>query len=831
MKFTKTTASAIAAAVVLTSTATAGLSAISSVAEAAGVTWKFDSTTGTLTISGSGAMDDPGAAYKIPWNNNRSSIKKVVIAEGVTSIASFAFDDCYKLASVEIPSTVKTIGGYAFKGCYNLKGVTLPNGLTSIGEFAFNGSAVSSVNIPDSVTTIGGSAFKGCPLSSVNIPKNLTSIEDHVFYGTSLTSISIPSNVKSIGDHAFDSCGGLKNVTIANGLETLGNCAFNFCTAIESIELPASLKTIGEDAFNFCEKLAVVNIPANVTTIGGGAFNKCSITSITIPSKVTKIGSYAFNGCSQLAEVTFEPTTPPNMKGMFTITAFDDTPVQNGEGIVKVPASAVDAYKNTFKGIFKSLDNIKSDGVAHTHTLSYTADGNKITQTCSGGDLTATAVLTLDSNADLTYKGQAITPVKVTYSSNWNGSKPEIVYTDNNKVGTAKASLTVGGKTAELTFEINDGSAEKVAAAKAVIESACNAIVATNNTTQADVEKVIADAPIGADVTATVKNFVPQPAVVGAMGRIFFEVEISSGTTTDTLSVTRTIAALEEPKNDQERIDNAKAIIANLKYNLLVTNDTTEADVKKAIEDALKNTGVTVTVSNFSKTEATQTAAGSVSCDVALECGAVSDATVFEVDIKKLPNPQDTLDAAMVIVNTTLKGLSADNDTTADTIKKAVETALSSIDGVTVTVEDFSKTEATEDAEGNVKATVKVAYEGLEDSAELNVTIAKLGTEPVNSSDPGNSDSGDNNGDSTTNGDSDSTTNGDSNSAANGDSNSTANGNSNSAANGDSDSSGNAGSNSNVNGGDNSNTGIALAMAPVVLAAAAVTVVVAKKKK
>ncbi|WP_400240863.1 hypothetical protein [Methanomethylophilus alvi] len=47
------------------------------------VTYVFDSSTGTLTISGSGGIYSSGGA---PWYPYRSDVKKVVIEDGITDI-------------------------------------------------------------------------------------------------------------------------------------------------------------------------------------------------------------------------------------------------------------------------------------------------------------------------------------------------------------------------------------------------------------------------------------------------------------------------------------------------------------------------------------------------------------------------------------------------------------------------------------------------------------------------------------------------------------------------------------------------------------------------
>ncbi len=118
------------------------------------LTWTLDDD-GLLTISGTGAMED--YYYVAPWG---SSVKAIVINQGVTSIGGHAFSNCSSLTSVTIPDSVTSIEGSAFYDCRSLTSVTIPDSVTSIGGSAFSGcSSLTSVTIPDSVTSIGGSAF------------------------------------------------------------------------------------------------------------------------------------------------------------------------------------------------------------------------------------------------------------------------------------------------------------------------------------------------------------------------------------------------------------------------------------------------------------------------------------------------------------------------------------------------------------------------------------------------------------------------------------------------------------------------------------------------
>ena len=101
-------------------------------------TYTYVESTGTLTISETGAMKDYDLDNR-PWYNYCSSIKKVVINNSVTSIGDYAFYDCTGLTSVTIPNSVTSIGENAFDNCTGLTSITIPNSVTSIGNSAFYG--------------------------------------------------------------------------------------------------------------------------------------------------------------------------------------------------------------------------------------------------------------------------------------------------------------------------------------------------------------------------------------------------------------------------------------------------------------------------------------------------------------------------------------------------------------------------------------------------------------------------------------------------------------------------------------------------------------------
>ena len=261
------------------------------------LTWTLDSE-GTLTISGTGAMDDYSNDVA-PWYDKTDEIETVVIESGVTSIGDCAFNNCDNLTSVTIPDSVTTIGEAAFFNCSSLTSVTIPNSVTTIGKEAFRYcSSLTSVTIPDSVKSIGEYAFLDCSrLTGIWVDDanaKYSSDEHGVLFNKDKTELiccpggydgpyTIPGSVTSIGDFAFSRCSNLTSVTIGSGVTSIGGGAFYGCSSLTSVTIPNSVTSIGDFAFERCSSLTSVTIPNSVTTIGDYAFKYCSsLTSINV---------------------------------------------------------------------------------------------------------------------------------------------------------------------------------------------------------------------------------------------------------------------------------------------------------------------------------------------------------------------------------------------------------------------------------------------------------------------------------------------------------------------------------------------------------------------
>lgn len=110
---------------------------------------------------------------EVKWNGKK---KKVV------EIGDYAFDCCYELKSVSIPSSVYYIGRFAFDNCYLLEEINIPNGVEAIKVSAFLLCCnLESIIIPSSVNSIGISAFSECKAlkdiycQAVNVPETHSS--------------------------------------------------------------------------------------------------------------------------------------------------------------------------------------------------------------------------------------------------------------------------------------------------------------------------------------------------------------------------------------------------------------------------------------------------------------------------------------------------------------------------------------------------------------------------------------------------------------------------------------------------------------------------------
>ena len=365
------------------------------------VTWKLTED-GTLTISGTGAMEDYDW-HGAPWDSLGNTIVSVIIEDGVTSIGSAAFFRCGSILSVSIPESVTSIGDSAFNDCGSLESIILPDSLTSIGSYAFSDcTSLESIILPDGLNSIGEYAFAWCcSLTDVTLPNGMESIDNAVFYDCdSLKNITIPVGARDISYKAFYSCDNLASVSIPESVTSIGEYAFDWCHELNTVDYAGTVAqwetisvadgnnclltatihctdgdvvphgTCGESVtwkldedgtltitgtgamedydwggapwYSLTDSIEKIVIEDGVTRVGNCAFESCeSLGSITIPDSVDSIGDYAFNNCTSFSEITLPEKLSYIGEGAFCNCAnLKDIVIPDGVATIKVSTFA-----------------------------------------------------------------------------------------------------------------------------------------------------------------------------------------------------------------------------------------------------------------------------------------------------------------------------------------------------------------------------------------------------------------------------------------------------------------------------------------------------------
>ncbi len=317
-----------------------------------GIAWVFDSSTGTLTLYGKGALGEYSGTDQPSWLD----IKQVVINEGITEIGGYVFYGCTNIESVIFPQSIEKIKFGAFsdfcdvdtiyykgteaqwnqvKENSNNTGLSLP---TVYFEYGVTYSGTCGENLTwhyDAsfcILTISGSgdmvdfAYTDVPwneyrskVKEIVINDGVTSIGDNALICINATKVTIPDSVVTIGDSAFRQCYDIQSITIPDSVKTIGTYAFFYCQSLTDIVIPESVETIGKRAFDNCFGLKSITVDNDNQYFSNDEYgvlfdkNKTKLIkypsnrdekNYVIPDGVTEISEYAFNGCFDLESLT-----------------------------------------------------------------------------------------------------------------------------------------------------------------------------------------------------------------------------------------------------------------------------------------------------------------------------------------------------------------------------------------------------------------------------------------------------------------------------------------------------------------------------------------------
>lgn len=133
------------------------------------------------------------------WNRTDSDgfwkkLESITFKNAVTSIGTYAFTNCSKLAVPDL-SHVTSIGTGAFQGCSAFTAVSVPE-LTVFNSYVFNACAnLKTVYLPKCTSCSSQRGFGGCPaLETVQLGSvgyTVTTVHDQLFYQLTQSTLTI----------------------------------------------------------------------------------------------------------------------------------------------------------------------------------------------------------------------------------------------------------------------------------------------------------------------------------------------------------------------------------------------------------------------------------------------------------------------------------------------------------------------------------------------------------------------------------------------------------------------------------------------------------------
>lgn len=158
------------------------------------MSWSFDTTTDTLTISGTGDMYTVAETTEAFWNEEygyepgwwKLPVRHIVVEEGVQNLSSFAFfqnwNTYYKIhETIQLPTTLKAIPEQGFMCATAMTSLVIPEGITSITGWPFGSP---------------GNSFTA--LTDLYLPSTLTEFDYITLYISGLDNRSATQTLKAI---------------------------------------------------------------------------------------------------------------------------------------------------------------------------------------------------------------------------------------------------------------------------------------------------------------------------------------------------------------------------------------------------------------------------------------------------------------------------------------------------------------------------------------------------------------------------------------------------------------------------------------------------------
>ena len=193
------------------------------------------------------------------------SLSQIDLDEVVLSESSF--EKCVKLSSAVVS---RSLPAKAFKGCSSLKTVVLQEGVEIIESEAFSGcEKLEELSLPSTLTTIAEKGFEGCAIKELILPAGVSIGASAFAYCEYLGEIKTfcAAEAGRLGDKVFEGCSSLIKADLP-AFSSIGKRAFANCENLGEISLKEGLTSIGEEAFSGDDKLKFLRLPRSAERFG-----------------------------------------------------------------------------------------------------------------------------------------------------------------------------------------------------------------------------------------------------------------------------------------------------------------------------------------------------------------------------------------------------------------------------------------------------------------------------------------------------------------------------------------------------------------------------------
>lgn len=251
--------------------------------------------------------------FLIYENGEYHEVRKIVLPETIYEIKDYQFMGFSGLFSVVFKNTqtLSVIGEKAFANTA-LRELKLPDSVNIIKRYAFyNCNRLTSIDMPWKLSTIDYYGFAECSnLSEVTFNENISTIYSYAFSGCrKLKEFILPSTEISIGDGVLKGCNNVERVVIPTlvAASKLVNNTFVYDYFASAIFGGSSI----DDNASYMPKTLKEFILTKETKILHYAFKDCYyLEKVFIPKSVTEMGYHVFENCPNL-EIYYEGSSYP----------------------------------------------------------------------------------------------------------------------------------------------------------------------------------------------------------------------------------------------------------------------------------------------------------------------------------------------------------------------------------------------------------------------------------------------------------------------------------------------------------------------------------------